>query len=92
MTRAAAPAVPVAVRLRRLVWSLMTMVWILALVGPMIMISQHVVSERISYRYAPAIDDAHRVTTLLYAAPSDLRLYHEIREDRGVADFPDRRL
>lgn len=85
------PAVPVAVRLRRLVWSLMSMVWILALVGPMIMIGQHVVSERISYRYAPAIDDAHRVSTLMYAARSDMRLYHETRDDRVVEDFPARR-
>jgi two-component system phosphate regulon sensor histidine kinase PhoR len=85
------PAVPVAVRLRRLVWSLMTMVWVLALVGPMIMIGQHVVSERISYRYAPAIDNAHRVTALMASAQSDLRLYHERPEASIVAGWPAQR-
>ena len=85
------PAVPVAVRLRNLVWSLMTMVWVLALVGPMLMVSQHLVSERISWRYTPAIDDTHRAIAILVTAQSDLRLYHEILDTRVVEALPDQR-
>lgn len=85
------PAVPVADRLHRLVRSLMWMVWVLALVGPMIMIAQHSVSERIAFRYAPAIDEAHRASSQMYAAQSDLRLYHRTEDPEVVADFPQRR-
>lgn len=81
-------AVPVAVRLRRFVRSLMFVMWALALVGPLLMFGQHLLNERISSRYSPAIDNAHHLLQEMLGAQSDLRLFHEMRKpDAIVVDF-----
>lgn len=82
-------AVPVAVRLRRFVWSLMLVMWGLALVGPLLMFGQHLLNHQIAARYSPAIDDAHRVLEVMLWSQSDLRLYHEVGQPEVLVGFND---
>lgn len=83
-------AVPVGVRLRRLVRNMMIVMWTLALVGPLLMFGQYLLNERIADRYSPAIDSSHHLLQVMLWARADLRLYHEVRDPAVIVDFEDR--
>lgn len=68
----------------------MLLMWALALVGPLLMFGQNMLNERISVRYAPAIDDSHHLLQMMLWSQSDLRLYHEEQQPGIVDDFPER--